>query len=93
MSTRTIERVTAWLVHLPYSEGVYRMSGDRITTGMDTLVVRLVADDGTVGIGESGTTGVTYDAAYPGGQRAGLLVELHARGAQPQVYRPRLGSR
>jgi cis-L-3-hydroxyproline dehydratase len=72
MSARTIERITAWMVHLPYAEGTYRMSGDRITTGMDALVVRLVADDGTVGIGESGTIGVTYDAAFPGGQRAGL---------------------
>lgn len=72
MSPRTIDRITAWLVHLPYAEGSYRMSGDRITTGMDALVVRLVADDGTVGIGESGTTGVTYDAAYPGGQRAAM---------------------
>jgi cis-L-3-hydroxyproline dehydratase len=72
MSARTIERITAWMVHLPYVEGTYRMSGDRITTGMDALVVRLVDDDGTVGIGESGTIGVTYDAAYPGGQIAGL---------------------
>jgi L-alanine-DL-glutamate epimerase-like enolase superfamily enzyme len=72
VSARTIERLTAWLIHLPYVEGTYRMSGDRITTGMDALVVRLVADDGTVGIGEAGTTGVTYDAAYPGGQRAAL---------------------
>ena len=72
MSARTIERITAWLIHLPYAEGTYRMSGDRITTGMDALVVRLVADDGTVGIGESGTIGVTYDSAFPGGQRAAL---------------------
>jgi L-alanine-DL-glutamate epimerase-like enolase superfamily enzyme len=72
MSARTIDRITAWMVHLPHAEGTYRMSGDRITTGMDALVVRLVADDGTVGIGESGTIGVTYDAAFPGGQRAAL---------------------
>lgn len=72
MTARAIRRITAWLVHLPYAEGTYRMSGDRITTGMDALVVRLVADDGTVGIGESGTIGVTYDAAFPGGQRAAL---------------------
>jgi L-alanine-DL-glutamate epimerase-like enolase superfamily enzyme len=72
MSARKIERITAWLVHLPFAEGSYRMSGDRITTGMDALVVRLIADDGTVGIGESGTIGVTYDAAFPGGQRAAL---------------------
>ncbi|HEX3089662.1 MAG TPA: hypothetical protein VHQ23_13495, partial [Ilumatobacteraceae bacterium] len=67
MSTRTIERITAWMLHLPHAEGTYRMSGDRVTTGMDALVVRLVADDGTIGLGESGTIGVTYDAAFPGG--------------------------
>jgi L-alanine-DL-glutamate epimerase-like enolase superfamily enzyme len=74
MSTRTIERITAWMLHLPHAEGTYRMSGDRVTTGMDALVVRLVADDGTIGLGESGTIGVTYDAAFPGGQRAALDV-------------------
>ena len=73
MSTQLgIERVTAWAVHLPYVEGSYRMSGDRVTTGMDVLVVRLTATDGTVGIGESGTIGVTYDAAFPGGQQAAM---------------------
>jgi L-alanine-DL-glutamate epimerase-like enolase superfamily enzyme len=72
MRARTIERISAWLVHLPFSEGPYRMSGDRISAGMDAFVVRLEADDGTVGLGESGTTGVTYDAAYPGGQVTGL---------------------
>jgi cis-L-3-hydroxyproline dehydratase len=57
-----IARVTAWSVHLPYVEGVYRMAGDRVTTGMDAVVVKLTADDGSVGLGESGTVGVTYDA-------------------------------
>jgi len=81
-----IDRVTAWAVHLPYVEGTYRMSGDRVTTGMDAMVVRLVAADGTVGIGESGTIGVTYDPAFPGGQRAGIemlapaILGLDARG-------------
>ena len=56
-----IERVTAWSIHLPYVEGVYRMAGDRVTTGMDAVVVRVTADDGTVGIGESGTVGRTFD--------------------------------
>ena len=49
-----ITRVTGWSIKLPYVEGVYRMSGDRITSGMDAVVVRVAADDGTVGIGESG---------------------------------------
>ncbi len=67
-----IHRVTAWSLHLPYVEGVYRMSGDRVTTGMDAVVVRVIADDGTVGIGESGVVGVTYDAQYALGQIAGI---------------------
>jgi cis-L-3-hydroxyproline dehydratase len=67
-----IARVTAWSVHLPYVEGAYRMSGDRVTTGMDAVVVRVTADDGTEGIGESGTVGVTYDAQYLAGQITGV---------------------
>ena len=67
-----IVRFTAWSVHLPYAEGAYRMSGNRSATGMDTVVVRVIADDGTVGIGESGTTGVTFDSANPPGQIAGV---------------------
>ena len=48
------------------------MAGDRVTTGMDAVVVRVVADDGTVGIGESGTVGVTFDAHHAAGQVAGV---------------------
>ena len=67
-----IVRVTGWNIHLPYVEGVYRMSGDRVTTGMDAVVVRVTADDGTVGIGESGTVGVTFDSQHLPGQIAGI---------------------
>jgi cis-L-3-hydroxyproline dehydratase len=67
-----IARVTAWSMHLPYVEGVYRMAGDRVTTGMDAVVVRVTADDGSVGIGESGTVGVTFDAQHLPGQIAGI---------------------
>ena len=66
-----IARVTGWSLHLPFVEGSYRMAGDRVTTGMDAVIVRVVADDGTVGIGESGTVGVTFDAANAAGQIAG----------------------
>ena len=86
MSARTIEHVTAWAAHLPYVEGTYRMSGDRVTTGMDVTVLRLEADDGTTGIGESGTIGVTYDAAFPGGQHAALdLLGPAVLGLDPRV--------
>ena len=85
MSARTIERVTVWAAHLLNAEGPYRMSGDRVTTGMDVTYVRIVADDGTVGIGETGTVGVTYDAAFPGGQYAALDVIAPAvLGLNPQ---------
>lgn len=83
-----ITRVTAWSIHLPYVEGVYRMSGDRVTTGMDAVVVRVVADDGTVGLGESGTVKVTFDAQNLVGQVAGItalapvLLDLDPRGPQ-----------
>ena len=79
-----IARVTGWSIHLPYVEGTYRMSGDRVTTGMDGVVVRVEADDGTFGIGESGTVGVTYDAQHLPGQLAGLtLLASAVLGADP----------
>ena len=87
-----ITRVTAWSIHLPYVEGTYRMSGDRVTTGMDAVAVRITADDGTVGIGESGTVGVTYDAQNLPGQMTGITTLAAAiLGADPlsppSVYR------
>ena len=48
------------------------MSGDRETTGMDAVVVRATADDGTVGLGESGTVRATFDAQNMAGQIAGI---------------------
>jgi len=80
-----IERVTGWSLHLPYAEGSYRMAGDRVTTGMDSVVVRVVADDGTEGIGESGTVGVTFDAHHAAGQVAGVATLASAVvGADPR---------
>ena len=67
-----IARVEAWSIHLPNAEGPYRMAGDRISTGQDVVVVRVTADDGTWGIGESGTVGVTFDSANLAGQVTGV---------------------
>jgi cis-L-3-hydroxyproline dehydratase len=67
-----VSRVRAWVAHLPYAEGPYRMAGDRISTGMDVVVVEVTAEDGTVGIGESGTCGVTFDAQNFPGQVTGV---------------------
>lgn len=87
-----IARFTGYAIHLPYAEGSYRMSGDRVTTGMDAVVVRLEADDGSVGLGESGTVGVTFDAQYFAGQVAGVAamapVVLGADAGNPKaLYR------
>ena len=80
-----IARVTAWSIHLPYVEGSYRMSGDRTTTGMDAVVVKVVASDGTFGIGESGTVGVTFDAQNLPGQIAGVtMLASVVLGADPR---------
>ncbi len=62
------------------------MAGDRVTTGMDAVVVRVVADDGTIGIGESGTVGVTFDAHHAAGQVAGVTTLASAvLGADPRA--------
>ncbi|HEY5662798.1 MAG TPA: mandelate racemase/muconate lactonizing enzyme family protein [Ilumatobacter sp.] len=80
-----IRRVTAWSLFLPYVEGSYRMSGDRVTSGMDAVVVRVTADDGSEGIGESGTVGVTFDAQHSAGQQAGIAALAPAvLGADPR---------
>jgi cis-L-3-hydroxyproline dehydratase len=83
-----ITRVTGWYVHLPWVEGSYRMSGDRISTGSDAIVVRVAADDGSVGIGESGTCGVTFDAMNLPGQIAGVTALAPiVLGADPRAPR------
>lgn len=91
-----IARVTAYAIHLPYAEGSYRMSGDRVTTGMDAVVVRLQAEDGSVGLGESGTVGVTFDAQYFAGQVAGISaiagVVLGADAGNPKALHRALGA-
>jgi cis-L-3-hydroxyproline dehydratase len=83
-----ISRVAAWAIHLPYVEGSYRMSGDRVTTGMDAVVVQVTAEDGTVGIGESGTVGVTFDSANFAGQVSGIT-ELASAVVGCDAYNPR----
>lgn len=67
-----IARIDLYTVHLPYSGGLYRLSGGRTYTGFDAAIVRLTCDDGTEGWGESTPFGSTYIAAHPAGTRAGI---------------------
>lgn len=67
-----IARIDVFQVDLPYAGGVYRLSGGRTYTSFDSTVVRVTADDGTEGWGESVPFGANYIAAHALGVRAGI---------------------
>ncbi len=69
MKTRKIE---LFELHLPYAGGSYELSGGRIYTGFDSVIVCITADDGTEGWGESTPFGPNYIAAHARGARAGV---------------------
>lgn len=57
---------------LPYAGGVYTLSSGRRYERFDATLVRVIADDGQEGWGESTPFGATYMAAHGAGVRAGL---------------------
>lgn len=67
-----IEKIELFQVDLPYSGGVYHLSKGRTYEVYDASIVKITADDGTVGYGESTPFGSTYAAAHPGGTRAAI---------------------
>lgn len=67
-----IERIELFTVELPYSGGVYLLSGRRSYTSFTASIVRITCADGTQGWGESTPFGSTYIAAHPQGTRAGI---------------------
>ena len=67
-----IERIEVYQLDLPYSGGVYRLSGGRKYPSFDATVVRVVSDDGVEGWGESTPFGATYIAAHALGVRSGI---------------------
>lgn len=67
-----IAAIELYEVNLPYSGGVYQLSGGRQYRHFDAAIVRVVADDGTEGWGESTPFGGTYIAAHARGARAGI---------------------
>lgn len=80
-----IARIELYLTHLPYSGGVYLLSGGREYRGFDAAIVRVVADDGTEGWGESTPFGGTYIAAHARGTRAGIEeIAPHLLGRDPR---------
>ena len=67
-----IKSIDVFQVDLPYIGGVYRLSGGRTYHSFDGTVVRVTADNGLEGWGESTPFGSTYIAAHARGVRSGI---------------------
>lgn len=67
-----IVRIDVFQANLPYSGGVYLLSGGREYRNFDATFVRITTDTGIEGWGESTPFGSTYIAAHARGARAGI---------------------
>lgn len=67
-----IARIDVFKVDLPYSGGVYVLSGGREYRSFDATIVRITTDTGIEGWGESTPFGATYIGAHARGVRAGI---------------------
>ena len=80
-----IARIELYQVELPYSGGVYQLSGGREYRSFDASIVRIVTGDGLDGWGESTPFGATYIAAHARGARAGIEeIAPHLLGRDPR---------
>lgn len=89
-----VKKIQVFGMTLPVKDGPYTMASGAVTT-LESTIVKLVAEDGTVGWGETCPIGPTYAEAHVGGARAALMamgqgligtevwpVTLHRRMAQ-----------
>ena len=60
-----LKKIDLYELHLPYAGGSYELSGGRIYTGFDSVIVCLTADDGTQGWGESTPLAPTTSQPMP----------------------------
>ncbi|MGO8080453.1 hypothetical protein [Rhizobium leguminosarum] len=60
MNNLKIERIDVFKVDLPYSGGVYRLSGGREYRSFDATFARITTNNGLEGWGESTPFGSTY---------------------------------
>ncbi len=67
-----IAKIDVFQVSLPYSGGVYRLSGEREYRSFDSTIVRITSDTGLEGWGESTPFGSNYIATHARGVRAGI---------------------
>ncbi|MEM7116038.1 MAG: mandelate racemase/muconate lactonizing enzyme family protein [Chloroflexota bacterium] len=80
-----IKQIDVFQVELPYSGGVYTLSGGREYRSFDATMVRITADNRLEGWGESTPFGSTYIAAHGRGVRAGIAeMAPHLIGRDPR---------
>lgn len=80
-----IERIDVFQVDLPYSGGVYRLSGGREYHSFDATIVRVTTQTGLEGWGESTPFGSTYIASHALGVRSGIAeIAPHLIGLDPR---------
>ncbi|AXI49237.1 mandelate racemase (plasmid) [Sulfitobacter sp. SK012] len=80
-----IEIIEVYQVDLPYSGGVYTLSGGREYRSFDATIVRIETACGIEGWGESTPFGATYIAAHALGVRAGIAeIAPHLIGRDPR---------
>lgn len=68
-----ITRIEIYQVDLPLHEGSYNWSGGKSVQVFDSTVVRVLTDEGIVGVGEVCPLGPVYLPSYAAGARAGIL--------------------
>jgi len=67
-----ITAVDVYGYDVSYVDGAFELSGGRIVETLPSTVVRITADDGTIGFGETCPLGATYLPAHGEGARAAL---------------------
>ena len=67
-----ITQISVYQVDLPFDHGVYKLSGGRSWTALDSTVIRIDTDEGIVGWGETCPFGPNYVEAFARGARAGI---------------------
>jgi L-alanine-DL-glutamate epimerase-like enolase superfamily enzyme len=72
MSELRIAKIDVFQVDLPYSGGVYHLSGGREYRSFDATIVRITTQTGLEGWGESTPFGANYVAAHALGVRSGI---------------------
>ena len=80
-----IKRIELYQADLPYSGGIYHLSGGREYRSFDASFVRIVTDTGLEGWGESTPFGSTWIASHALGARAGIEeIAPHLLGRDPR---------